>query len=159
MLFRSIVPAPEGFVFHHLNAWEEGEELVVESIHYADFPSVGPEDDFRETDFDAIPEGLMKRCRIDLAQGTVETTLLSQRCCEFAMVHPARQGLEARYAWMAVAHRPQGNDPLQAIAKLDLRSGEQRVWSAAPRGFVSEPMLVPDPEAGPEAAEIGRAHV
>ena len=113
----------------------------------------GPEDDFRETDFDAIPEGLMKRCRIDLAQGTVETTLLSQRCCEFAMVHPARQGLEARYAWMAVAHRPQGNDPLQAIAKLDLRSGEQRVWSAAPRGFVSEPMLVPDPEAGPEAAE------
>jgi all-trans-8'-apo-beta-carotenal 15,15'-oxygenase len=69
------------------------------------------------------------------------------------MVHPARQGLEARYAWMAVAQRPQGNDPLQAIAKLDLRSGEQRVWSAAPRGFVSEPMLVPHPEVDPATAE------
>jgi all-trans-8'-apo-beta-carotenal 15,15'-oxygenase len=143
-----LVPAPEGFVFHHLNAWEEDEAVVVESIHYADFPSVGPEDDFRDTDFDAIPEGLIKRCRIDLERGTVETTLLSERCCEFAMVHPARQGLEARYGWMAVAQRPQGNDPLQAIAKLDLKTGEQRVWSAAPRGFVSEPIFVPDPEAG-----------
>jgi all-trans-8'-apo-beta-carotenal 15,15'-oxygenase len=149
------VPAPEGFVFHHLNAWEEGEALVVESIHYADFPSVGPQDDFRETDFDAIPEGLMKRCRIDLERGTVETTQLSERCCEFAMVHPARQGLEARYGWMAVAQRPQGNDPLQAIAKLDLKTGEQRVWSAAPRGFVSEPIFVPDP-TGPDP-EAGAA--
>ena len=148
-----IVPAPEGFVFHHLNAWEDGDELVVESIHYADFPSVGPADDFRETDFDAIPEGLMKRCRLNPERGTVQTTLLSERCCEFAMVHPARQGLEARYGWMAVAQRPRGNDPLQAIAKLDLRSGEQRVWSAAPRGFVSEPMLVPHPEADPATAE------
>jgi all-trans-8'-apo-beta-carotenal 15,15'-oxygenase len=150
-----LVPAPEGFVFHHLNAWEDGDELVVESIHYADFPSVGPEDDFRQTDFDAIPEGQLKRCRIHPERGTVETTLLSQRCCEFAMVHPARQGLEARYGWMAVAERPQGNDPLQAIAKLDLETGEQRVWSAAPRGFVSEPILVPDPSAGAAGPEDG----
>ena len=150
-----LVAAPEGFVFHHLNAWEDGEELVLESIHYADFPSVGPADDFRETDFDAIPEGLIKRCRIDLERGTVQTTLLSERCCEFAMVHPARQGLEARYGWMAVAHRPQGNDPLQAIAKLDLRTGEQRVWSAAPRGFVSEPIFVPDPSRPDPAAPGG----
>ena len=156
-----IVPAPEGFVFHHLNAWEnEGGsgpagELVVESIFYADFPSIGPDTDFRQVDFDLIPEGLLERCTIDLDAGTVRTERLSERCCEFAMVNPRREGLSCRFGWMAVAERETGNDPLQAIKKLDLISGERRVWSAGPRGFVSEPLMVPRPipAGGPEPAE------
>jgi all-trans-8'-apo-beta-carotenal 15,15'-oxygenase len=71
------------------------------------------------------------------------------------MVNPRRQGLSSRYGWMAVAERETGNDPLQAIKKLDLISGERRVWSAAPRGFVSEPVMVPRPApaGGLEPAE------
>jgi all-trans-8'-apo-beta-carotenal 15,15'-oxygenase len=169
-----IVPAPEGFVFHHLNAWEEASDapegsnnpqeaaapatpapIVVESIFYADFPSIGPDTDFRTIDFDLIPEGLLERCRIDLATGTVGTERLSERCCEFAMVNPRREGLSCRYGWMAVAERETGNDPLQAIKKLDLVNGERKVWSAAPRGFVSEPVMVPRsmPVGSPEPAE------
>jgi all-trans-8'-apo-beta-carotenal 15,15'-oxygenase len=49
-----------------------------------------------------------------------------------------------------VAERETGNDPLQAIKKLDLHTGERRVWSAAPRGFVSEPLMVPRPGAKAE---------
>lgn len=157
------IAAPEGFVFHHLNAFDDPAtgELVVDSIFYADFPSIGPDTDFRQVDFDAIPEGQLMRCRLDLAKalaapegslvpdaGAIEP--LEQRTCEFAMVNPARQGLAARFAWMAVAERERGNDPLQAIEKLDLACGERRVWSAAPRGFVSEPVMVPRPGATAE---------
>ncbi len=145
-----VIEAPEGFVFHHLNAWEDAGALVIDSIFYADFPSIGPEVDFREVDFDQIPAGLLERCRIDLASETVTTTRLMERTCEFAMVAPQRVGLESRYAWMAVAERERGNDPLQAVLKLDAVSGEQRVWSAAPRGFVSEPVMVPRPGASTE---------
>jgi len=158
-----IVPAPQGFVFHHLNAWEldaagpdgfggqvEGPALVVESIYYADFPSIGPDTDFRTIDFNLIPEGLLERCTIDLSTNTVRTERLSERCCEFAMVNPRREGLSCRYAWMAVAERETGNDPLQAFKKLDLINGERRVWSAAPRGFVSEPVMVPRPQGSAE---------
>ena len=139
------VPAPEGFVFHHLNAFDDEAtgELVVDSIFYDDFPSIGPETDFREIDFDTIPAGRLQRCRIDTATAAVAVEVLEERCCEFAMVNPARQGLDARYAWMAVAGRERGNDPLQAIEKLDLHTGQRHVWSAAPRGFVSEPIMVP----------------
>ena len=140
-----LVPAPEGFVFHHVNAWEENGALVIDSIHYSDFPSIGPDVDFRAVDFDSIPEGLLKRCSIDLASGQCSTELLGERCCEFAMVNPAQQGLKARYAWMAVAEREQGNDPLQAIQKRDAQTGATQVWSAAPRGFVSEPIMVARP--------------
>jgi all-trans-8'-apo-beta-carotenal 15,15'-oxygenase len=142
--------APPGFVFHHLNAWQEGEQLVLESIFYSDFPSIDPQTDFRCVDFDLLPEGLLEQCVIDLRDGSVRTTRLSDRCCEFAMVNPRRQGLPARYAWMAVAECETGNDPLQAIQKVDLLSGERQVWSAAPRGFVSEPLMVPRPGASAE---------
>jgi all-trans-8'-apo-beta-carotenal 15,15'-oxygenase len=144
------IPAPEGFVFHHLNAFEEGDELVVDSIYYADFPSIGPDVDFRQVDFESIPEGQLVRCRINLADGSVATELLEERTCEFATVNPVREGLDARFSWMAVAERERGNDPLQAIKKLDLRNGEGRVWSAAPRGFVSEPLMVPRPGSSAE---------
>jgi all-trans-8'-apo-beta-carotenal 15,15'-oxygenase len=144
------IPAPEGFVFHHLNAFEEGDELVVDSIYYDDFPSIGPDVDFRQVDFESIPEGQLVRCRINLQTGAVSKELLEQRTCEFAMVNPECQGLEARYSWMAVAERELGNDPLQAIKKLDLSTGEGRVWSAAPRGFVSEPVMVPRPGSSAE---------
>jgi all-trans-8'-apo-beta-carotenal 15,15'-oxygenase len=157
------VPAPEGFVFHHLNAFEDAAsgELVVDSLYYADFPSIGPDTDFRAVDFESIPEGQLLRCRIDLERAAadpaaaVRQNWLEQRCCEFATVHPARQGLEPRFAWMAVAERERGNDPLQAIEKLDLVSGERRMWSAAPRGFVSEPVFVPRPGADTAAEDDG----
>ncbi|MEB3185061.1 MAG: carotenoid oxygenase family protein [Cyanobacteriota bacterium] len=145
-----VIDAPDGFVFHHLNAWQEGEAVVVESVYYADFPGIGPDQDFRAIDFNLLPEGLLEQCRIDLASGSVSITRLSERCCEFGMVNPEREGLPARYAWMAVAERETGNDPLQAIKKLDLSSGARKVWSAAPRGFVSEPVMVPRPGASEE---------
>ena len=145
-----IIDAPGGFVFHHLNAWEEGDEVVIDSIYYTDFPSIGPDVDFRQVDFELIPEGLLERCRINPTKGTIQSQRLSGRCCEFAMVNPAQVGLEARYAWMAVAEREQGNDPLQAIKKLDLKSGARHIWSAAPRGFVSEPVMVARPGATSE---------
>ena len=91
------VPAPEGFVFHHLNAFEsaDGRELVVDSIVYADFPSIGPDTDFRQVDFETIPEGQLMRCRIDLElartqpERAVRQEWLEHRCCEFACVNPA----------------------------------------------------------------------
>ena len=148
-----ILEAPDGFVFHHLNAFEDGDHVVVESIVYDDFPTIGPDEDFAEVDFDTVPEGILHRCRLDLSRETVQTERISERTCEFAMVNPDRQGLSAQYAWMAVAERETGNDPLQAIQKLDLKSGTTHTWSAAPRGFVSEPLMVRRP--GAEAEDDG----
>jgi all-trans-8'-apo-beta-carotenal 15,15'-oxygenase len=145
-----IIDAPDGFVFHHLNAWEQDGDVLVESIYYADFPSIGPDVDFTAVDFDLIPEGLLEQCRINLKTGRVETRRLSERCCEFAMVNPNKEGLPCRFAWMAAAAREQGNDPLQVIKKLDLSTGERLIWSAAPHGFVSEPLMVPRPGAESE---------
>jgi all-trans-8'-apo-beta-carotenal 15,15'-oxygenase len=51
---------------------------------------------------------------------------------------------------MGAAHNPTGNEPLQALLKLDLTTGNRQLWSAAPAGYVSEPIFVPHPDASRE---------
>ncbi len=145
-----VLNAPEGFVFHHLNAWEKEEKVVLESIFYKEFPSIGPEQDFRQIDFNKIPEGLLKRCEIDLKKSSCKESKISNQCCEFAMVNPINQGLPAQYAWMAVAEQLNGNGPLQGIKKLDLNNGQSCIWSVTPKGFVGEPVMIPNPNSNHE---------
>ena len=144
------VKAPKGFVFHHLNAWEENEKINVESIFYNDFPSIGPDDNFRKIDFDQLPEGILKRCEINPVENTFNCSTLSNQCCEFATVNPRFEGLKSRFSWMATAENKVGNGPLQAIKKFDSLDGGEISWSAAPRGFVSEPVFIPSQDLNSE---------
>ncbi len=139
-----IFDAPNGFVFHHLNAFEEGNEVIIDSIFYNEFPSIEPNEDFRKIDFNKLPEGILKRCRINLLTNEIEQGIFSNQCCEFAMVNPKYQGYSAKYSWMASAEKGNGNGPLQAIKKLNLKTKKAIHWSIAPRGFVSEPLMIPN---------------
>lgn len=143
----SILQTPAGFVFHHANAFEEGEEICIDSICYASFPEVEPGSDFRQVEFDALSPGQMWRFRANLRSQTVQRELTESRCCEFPYVHPDKAGLPYRYLFMGAAHNPTGNAPLQAILKIDWETGERQLWSAAPQGYVSEPIFVPRPHS------------
>jgi all-trans-8'-apo-beta-carotenal 15,15'-oxygenase len=139
---------PSCFVFHHANAFEEGGQLVVDSVCYPELPVLDPETRFTHVSFEDYPAGQLWRQRIDLDSGRVERTCLEARTCEFPVVNPAQVGRNARYCWMGVAAEETGNAPLQGIVKLDLHSGRrQHLWSAGPRGYISEPMFVPRPGA------------
>jgi len=148
-----IIDAPPGFVLHHLNAWEDGANtLCVDSVFYDESPILGPDEDFKDVDFDVRPEMRLMRNKINLSAETITSECLSSGRCEFPTVNPLFEGRHARFAWMAVAHRKSGGDPLQAIQKLDLQTGEKVFWSAAPHGFVGEPVMVPSPLKGDEDA-------
>lgn len=138
------------FVFHHANAFERAGQLVIDSICYEFFPQADPAHDYLNIDFNAYPAGQLCRFTVDLASRDVQRQVLDTRSCEFPTLHPAKVGQDYRYTYLATAHDAQGNAPLQAIAKYDLQTGERQLWSAAPRGFVSEPIFVPSavqPEA------------
>jgi all-trans-8'-apo-beta-carotenal 15,15'-oxygenase len=142
-----LITGPTGFVFHHLNAFEDPDtdEVVLDSINYNHPPDIGAEPDFRNIELESLPEGQIRRCRINLITGTVIVNWIEKRSCEFAMVNPLFEGKEARFAWMAVTESKVGPGPLQAIEKLDLKTGERLDWSASPRSFVNEPIMVPAP--------------
>ena len=139
-----------GFVFHHANAFEQDGRLCIDSICYENFPEVEPGSDFREVDFAALTPGQLWRFTLNLNEKTVQRQLLEERCCEFPYVHPNHVGRPYRHLFMGAAHNPTGNAPLQAILKLDVTTGEEQLWSAAPQGYVSEPIFIPRPDATDE---------
>jgi len=140
------------FVFHHANAFEQDGKLIVDSICYDSFPSVEPGADFMETNFEEVPPGQLFRFAADLTSGEVEREAISLRPCEFPSLDPAKVGKDARYYYIGVTDSAAPNAPLQAVTKLDLQ-GEAKNWSAAPRGFISEPLFVP--QANGEAEDDG----
>jgi len=140
-----------GFIFHHANAFEVNDhQLCVDSICYANLPEVDPNSDFRDVNFEALDPGQLWRFTLNLDTATVEKELVEPRCCEFPTIHPETVGQPYRYLFMGTAHQSRGNAPLQAILKYDWQTQQRYIWSAAPRGFISEPIFVPKPNAQTE---------
>ncbi|MCU0494491.1 MAG: carotenoid oxygenase family protein [Chloroflexaceae bacterium] len=143
-----------GFVWHHANAFEVGDELVVDSIWYDSYIGIDPETDFRKIEFGGLPPGQLARTTINMRTGATERRFFDTRCCEFPVLHPAKVGRDYRYVYMAAADGPRGNAPLQAVWKFDLATGQQQVWSTAPRGFADEPIFVPRPRSAEVAGAV-----
>ena len=132
------------FGFHHGNAWEKDGKIYLDSICADSFPKRAKEElDFNQVNFSDFPAGNLWQFSISLDSKTVVREKIESRGCEFPSVHPQWVGKEHRYLYMNVTHSPNGNAPLQAIMKLDKKSGERQIWSAAPRGFAGEPVFVP----------------
>lgn len=145
-----ILDAPACFVFHHANAFEQDGKVIVDSIAYRNFPTLDEGTSYEEVDFSQVPEGQLQRFTLDLDAETAASTCLISRCCEFPTLHPQNVGNPYRYLYIGAAHIAQGNAPLQALLKRDLHTGEEQLWSEAPRGFMSEPVFVPHPQGTAE---------
>ena len=140
------------FVFHHCNAYEQDDEIILDSVCYPDYPKLEPNTDFRNIDFDKVIAGQLYRFTINPKLGTVKRELILERSCEFPVVHPRCVGQKHRYVYIGAIASESGNAPLQAIAKLDMQTGKQEFHSFAPRGFISEPIFVPR-DRNPDSAE------
>ena len=142
-----------GFVFHHANAFELGNEICVDSITYQSLPQVQPNSDYKAVDFDRLDPGQLWRFTFNLSDGTVQREMLESRCCEFPTHNPNYVGRDYRYLYIGAIPEDTGsNAPLQAILKLDLKTGAREVHSFAPTGYVSEPIFVPKLNATEEDA-------
>jgi all-trans-8'-apo-beta-carotenal 15,15'-oxygenase len=134
-----------GFVFHHANAFEHNGKISIDSIAYASFPKPEPGKDFRDLDFKNLTPGQLWRFELDLKNHRVDSKPIEPRCCEFPTINPANVGNPYRYVYLGAAQTCDGNAPLQSILKLDLETGGRQLWTAAPTGYVNEPVFVPRP--------------
>lgn len=145
-----VLETQAGFIFHHVNAFEVGDEIIIDSICYESLTEVEPNSDYRETDFDANSPGQLWRFDLNLQTNIVQNHLIDHRACEFPTIHPQNVGKPYRYLYTAATHKSTGNAPLQAILKIDLESKQRQLWSAAPRGFIGEPIFIPRPNSQTE---------
>lgn len=133
-----------GFIFHHANAFETGNnKIIIDSICYAQLSQIDPNISYKEVDFDKLAPGQLWRFKLDLNSNQVTKELINQRCVEFPYIHPDNVGRDYRYLFIGAVHHPTKNAPLQALLKLDLQTGEEQIYSFAPKGFAGEPVFIP----------------
>jgi all-trans-8'-apo-beta-carotenal 15,15'-oxygenase len=145
-----VLQAEAGFIFHHANAFEDHNQIIVDSICYQSLAQIDPDSSYKEVDFDKLAPGQLWRFSLNLNEQTVTKKLSESRCCEFPSIHPEKVGRKYRYLFIGATHNETGNAPLQALLKLDLHKGERQLHSFAPKGFAGEPIFVPKPKAQSE---------
>ncbi|MGL5033279.1 MAG: carotenoid oxygenase family protein, partial [Microcystaceae cyanobacterium] len=139
-----------GFVFHHANAFEKDDKIYLDSVCYGSLPQVEADRFYKEVNFDNLDPGQLWRFTIDPSALTVERELLISRSCEFPTLAGDRVGRPYRYVYIGATHQDTGNAPLQAVLKRDLETGQEWLHSFAPRGFIGEPIFVPNPDGNAE---------
>ncbi len=134
------------FSFHHVNSYEEGDEVVVDISTFSDAGIV--EDLYMERLRAGKPvaPGYLERFRISPAAGTVTSERLIEESIDLPRINYGRCNERPyRYAW-GVGF---GGGWIDRIVKADVVERRSTVW-AEEGCFPGEPVFVAAPEAGGE---------
>ncbi|MGO8918057.1 MAG: carotenoid oxygenase family protein [Stellaceae bacterium] len=131
------------YVFHPMNAWEEGDRIVAEVMQFEAAP-LFPLADGRPGD---PAKGRARLCRwtFDLAGNSDGFTreYIDDLVGEFPRLDERRAGVPHRHGWYAARL---GSDPyfsFDALAHLDRRTGARALYRLPQGDAISEPVFVP----------------
>jgi carotenoid cleavage dioxygenase-like enzyme len=126
------------FVFHNVNAFEDGEDIVIDLCAYENAEIVPALGLARLRAGEPIPKAYLERFRLR-AGGAVERTRLSEESLELPRIDYGRVNTRPyRYVWGTGAH----SDFVDTIVKVDVTTGETLTWSD---GYPGEPVYVGRP--------------
>jgi carotenoid cleavage dioxygenase len=130
------------YVFHVMNAWEEGERIIAEVMQFEE-PPLFPHPDGSPTD----PEkSRAKLCRwtFDLSANTdvFQRLYLDDLSGEFPRIDDRWAGLSSRHGWYACASAGNAHKFFNGIAHIE-RSGKRKTYFLPDGDGTSEPVFVP----------------
>lgn len=138
---------PAALMFHVANAFDDGEDVVVDAILYADDGALRIVADGFEGRVPADDPGKLWRLRFQ-KDGKVSREQLSDLGLEFVRIDDRRDSLPYRYAYPLVFEK--GDFSSSKIAKLDLATGRSALHDFGPGCYAGEPVYVPRPESTQE---------
>jgi carotenoid cleavage dioxygenase len=134
------------YVLHWINAYEDGDEIVLDGYHQADpLPKPDPTDGL----YAGIKRMLCiyamgarpHRWRFDLRTGAVREERLYEDISEFPSIHYARAGRRHRYVWSMTAKR--GWFLFDGLVRYDLETGAEQRWKYPDGVYASEAPMAP----------------
>ena len=136
------------YVFHPLNAWEEGDLIHADVMEYPQAPLFPLADGTMTRNAAAR----LVRWTFDLAGDTnaIRRTPLDDLPGEFPRLDERRAGLGYRHGWYAVNQSRPGGVQFDGIAHLDLKTGKRAVCAFDGGDAPGEPVFVP---RSPDAEE------
>lgn len=149
--------APACFMWHSINARDNGREIVADFIGYEN------PDHFVGTDpvISAVMQGregvhvypgLLRRYRIDLAGKKIQSEILSSANCEWPRIDDRLLCGSYRYAWVARAKA--GEFFASEVVRHDMGTGAEESCDFGAGVYCSEPYFIFRPGAGHEEGWI-----
>jgi carotenoid cleavage dioxygenase-like enzyme len=153
-LVKTIKDSNAFFAFHHVNAYEENDKIILDVITYpnaqiisniAAHPSSNVEDtDRRENQ--TLSQTKLMRYILSVTNAMVQPVTLLETSIEFPRINEHYNAKSYRYVY-AVDPRPldQARD-LRPLYKIDLITREKMLWQES--GLIpGEPVFIPSPRA------------
>lgn len=130
------------WLFHVLNAHDDGDAVVVEACRTDRLNAA-----FGEEPAVAAAPPTLHRWRIDLAAGRVTEQVLDDEPSDFPRVNDDRAGLDTRFGYVGHTRRwGDGAVEFDGITKHDLHGGTTTVHRFGPTESGGEAAFAPDPE-------------
>ena len=151
---RGIWETEAFMAFHHVNAWERGDEVVLDLCTYPDASVIHDLylDELREPTHPA-PQPEFRRYVLE-ADGTTRWERLGDDSLELPRIHYSRvNGQEYRYAYGVGLTPDVPSTAASRLVKLDTHDGTSTIWSE-PHCYPGEGVFIPRPDATAEDAGL-----
>ena len=134
------------FVLHWVNAYEDGDEIVLDGFFQHNPTARGVEratghmKGFETLDMNVL-EARAHRWRFNMVTGQTQEEPLSDTCCEFPMINGRHAGRKHRFSYNArCAH---GLFAFDALIKHDIETGREETVEFEEGVFISETVMAP----------------
>ena len=147
--------APSCYVFHTLNAFEQGDEVILDACRMPTVDlgsldsSTAPTPESRRQMSEGSGQSL-HRWRFNAKTGAVKEEPLDDQSSDFPRVNDSLAGYQARFGYTARFAGESGMPEADAIIKYDLATGTNRVHVHGPNRWGGEGVFVPRPGATAE---------
>lgn len=137
------------FSFHHVNAFEQGQQVCIDLIVYPNNQVIDELflDRLRNEDPVQMTGTLARFCLNLQAPGEVDALaqrVLSDEAIEFPQINPSYSSRTYSYVYGTGLEKKDGfND---SLVKIDVGTGEAKIWHQ-PDCYPGEPIFVPTPDA------------
>ena len=136
---------PTCFIFHTMNAYEQGDEVVLDAARY-DALWVKGSRDFNRPAY-------LSRYRLNMRLGTSTVTRISEQAMEFPQINRRQWGRNYRYGYSLTIGMEDGHvdyDGATGFMKFDVQTGASQRYDFTSGASPAEPLFVPAVDAADE---------
>ena len=137
------------FCFHHVNAWEEGNEIIMDINAYDD-ASIIQKYYLRELEQPDVelPFGTIRRFRLNLSTKKADIQIISNACIELPRIDYNRYNTESNYRFTyGVSLNPNERKGFyNSVVKINVQTGENSYWFET-GCYPGEPVFYPSPKS------------
>ncbi len=140
------------FAFHHINAFERGDEIILDIDAYDNADIIHSFYLNRLSNANLqLPFGQLRRYRLNMKNQTVQYETINEHCLEMPRFNHAHFNMDGNYRYVyGLGVKPQQPKGFyNQLIKIDIQTRNSYHWFAANQ-YPSEPVFVPAPDSKSE---------